>query len=168
MNVMKYAAIVFFAAISGFGLSSCGNGQNEETVTDSTMMTDEYATQGAMDGNTVTYYDLTTGNALHRDEASGRYVDEGGAPSDFYVDVQAADTFYGATGQNVNNAMVNENNTWRVDESRIKITENKMVIEDDEAKLKVKADKAKLITEDQKIKAKTNSDGETEVKVKER
>jgi hypothetical protein len=160
---MKYTKILSLAVVAALSFTSCGNGENEETVSDTTTMETTAEPMAAE----VTYYDLSTGSALHKDQASGRYVDEGGTEAKFYVDAQARDTFYGATGQNVNNAMINENNNWRVDEAKVKITEDKVVIEDEDSKLKVKEDKAKLITEDQKIKAKERN-GQTEVKVKER
>lgn len=162
---MKYSAIVLLAATAALTLGSCGNGESTEENVDTTVLLEP----AAPEGTEITYYDLSTGTALRKDEATGKYVDEGGKPAEFYVDVQARDTFYGATGERVNNSIINDNNTWRLDESKVKITENKAVIQDDDAKLKVKEDKAKLITDDQKVKVKDkNNDGVNEVKVKNR
>lgn len=161
---MKYTAILSIAGMALISLSSCGNGENNESAADTTVAIE--ATPPVT--NEIVYYDLETGGALKKDESSGKYVDEKGTPSKFYVDVQAADTFEAATGRNVNNAMTRVNNTWGLDETKVKINEEKMVVEDENSKLKVKEDKAKLITEDKKVKAKTDKDGNTEVKVKER
>lgn len=148
-----------------FSLASCGDGHNDETATDTTVVMD--ATPMAT--NEIVYYDLETGGALRKDDASGKYVDEKGTASKFYVDVQAADTFEAATGRNVNNTLTRVNNTWTMDETKVKITEDKMVVEDDDSKLKVKEDKAKLITDDKKVKVTDkNNDGVKEVKVKDR
>ncbi|MBL7717610.1 MAG: hypothetical protein JNL72_02140 [Flavipsychrobacter sp.] len=161
---MKKIVLLSVAAVTAISFASCGgDGEHNESTADS-MAAEMPATTAA---STITYYDLQTGNAVHKDDASGKYVDDAGTPSQFYVDVQASDTFSGATGQNVNNAMVRVNNTWSLDEAKVKITEDKMVVEDDESKLKVKDDKAKLITEDQKIKVRERN-GETDVKIKER
>lgn len=161
---MKRTVLLSMATLAMLSFSSCGEGNNEETTTDTTVAME--ATPMAT--NEIVYYDLETGSALRKDDASGRYVDEKGTPSKFYVDVQASDTFEAASGRNVNNAIVRVNNTWTLDEAKVKITDDKTVIQDDDSKLKVKEDKAKLITEDQKVKAKTDKDGNTEVKVKER
>jgi hypothetical protein len=161
---MKYTAILLFATLSSLSFTSCGDADNNETAADSTTME-----APAEVSSEVVYYDLGTGKALKKDESSGRYVDESGTPAKFYVDVQSNDTFYGATGQNVNNALIRDNSDWRIDDSKVKITEDKMVIQDDDSKLKVKDEKTKLITDDQKVKVTDkNNDGVKEVKVKNR
>jgi hypothetical protein len=162
---MRYTAILLFATFGIFSLTACGSGDGDATATDSTVVleTPPDAT------SELTYYDLSTGKALKKDEGSGKYIDESGTPATFYVDVQAADTFYAPTGQKVNNSLINVDNTWRIDESKVKITDDKMVIQDDDSKLKVKEEKTKLITDDQKIKVTDkDNDGVKEVKVKNR
>jgi hypothetical protein len=163
--IMRYTALLF-ATFGIFSLTACGSGDGDAAATDSTVVLETAPADGTME---VTYYDLSSGKALKKDEASGKYVDESGTPAAFYVDVQSADTFYAPTGQKVNNSLINDNNTWRIDESKVKITDDKMVIQDDDSKLKVKEEKTKLITDDQKIKVTDkDNDGVNEVKVKNR
>lgn len=126
-----------------------------------------------------TYVDLRTGGKVRRDEASGRYVDESGSPVDFYVDVNSRDTFWGTNGQNVNNALIHENNTWRVDETRIKVDEDDVKMEDGNTKTKMEGDEYKSKSGDTKIKSEGDEtkiksgdtkikteDGETKVKTR--
>lgn len=166
IHFMKYTALLLFVTLSGLTFTSCGDGDGDTTDADSTVL----MTDPAMDGtNELVYYDLTSGKQLKKDDASGRYVDDAGSASDFYVDVQARDTFYAPTGQKVNNALTRIDNTWRLDESKVTITDDKIVIQDEDSKLKVKEGKAKLLTDDQKVKVTDrDGDGVNEVKVKDR
>ncbi len=163
---MKYTALLLFVTLSGLAFTSCGDGDGDNTDADSTVL----MTDPALDGtNELVYYDLNTGKQLKKDESSGKYVDDAGTPATFYVDVQAADTFEATTGQKVNNMLTRIDNTWRLDDSKVKITDDKMVIQDEDSKLKVKDEKTKIITDDQKVKiTDKDNDGVNEVKVKNR
>ncbi len=163
---MKYTALLLFVTLTGISFTACNDADGDKTDADSTVL----ITDPALDGtNELVYYDLNTGKQLTKDQSSGRYVDDAGTPATFYVDVQAADTFEATTGQKVNNMLTRIDNTWRMDDSKVKITDDKMVVQDEDSKLKVKDNKAKIITDDQKVKV-TDKDGDgvNEVKVKNR
>lgn len=132
-----------------FSLTACNNSEETETSSaDTTVM----ETTAQPHGGSSNYISLSGGSPVHRDEASGRYVDESGAPVEFYVDMNSMDTFYGATNQNVSNALIHENDSWRVDDTKVKIDGDEMKIKSDDGKIKVDGDETKIKTGDTKIK----------------
>ena len=156
MKIMK-KSVLLFAVIASVSFASCDNGNGETTTTDSTMVgttTDNTAENPPV--TQITYYDLRTGSSLKKDDASGKYLDESGVEAEFYVDPAAGDTFYSQTGQNVNNSLSHENDTWRLNDG-------------ENGKVKVTDDKMKIKTDDQKIKVKdADNDGSGKVKIKDK
>ena len=123
------------------------------------------------------YVDLATGKPLTKDPKTGLYVDEAGRPVEFFVDINSKDTFYSRTGQNVNNALVQEHGKWKIgntkivsegDEMKIRTPNGRVKVENDEAKakdvntklkveddgIKMKGKDSKLKTDDDQMKAK--------------
>lgn len=118
---------------------------------------------GSTTTTTTTYIDPETGSAVTLDAATGMYIDASGKPVEFYVDATTLDTFYGKTQQNVNNAIIHDNNDLRLDESKIKVDEDDIKIERaDGSKTKIEGDKIKVKNADGS-KAKMDGD-ETKVK----
>ena len=152
---MKYS-IVLFAVLSGFSLASCNSGENNETTNDSTtVMT---TTTETAPTTTTTYVDLQSGRPLTKDEASGRYVDESGSPVQFYVDVNAGDTFSGESGMNVNNSITHEGDTWRMNDEKPKLGDDvKIKANDEKVKIKTDDEKTKIIDHDKDGKVKTKT-----------
>lgn len=152
---MKQSAILF-AIIASVSFTACDNGNEETTTTDSTSVGTTETTAENPPVTQVTYYDLRTGGSLRKDDASGKYVDESGVEAEFYVDPSAGDTFYSQTGENVNNSLMYENDTWRLRDG-------------ENGKVKVTDDKMKIKTDDQKIKVKdADNDGSGKVKIKDK
>ncbi|RYZ78280.1 MAG: hypothetical protein EOP04_30015 [Proteobacteria bacterium] len=143
------------AATALFGFASCdstnndGDGDGSDTLSSTSTTTEMTNGTGGMSQN---YVDLRSGGTVRRDDASGRYVDESGSPVDFYVDMNTRDTFYGLTGQVVNNALIHENDNWRVDDSKIKVDGDEMKIKDGDSKTKIEGDEYKSKSGDTKVK----------------
>jgi len=96
-----------------------------------------------------------------------------------FVDVSSGDTLYGPSGDIVNNALIQENGTWKLDEAKIKRDGNKIKIKSGDDKMKMDEDEMKMKTGDSKTKVdvdddskiktpdsktKVDDDGETKVK----
>jgi hypothetical protein len=161
---MKRLIMVSFAASALlFGFTACnesGEGDTETTDSLSVSSTEMDASSGA--GGTSAYIDLSTGATVRRDEVTGRYVDQNNNPVDFYVDINTRDTFYGSSGQVVNNAIIHEDDgTWRVDDTKIKIEGDEMKIKEGDNKTKIDGDEYKSKSGDTKVKS---EGGETKVK----
>jgi len=166
---MKRISLAVMIAGATLGFAACNNANSDsENSSDSTSV----SSTSTMDMNSAnggsatagSYVDLNTGKSVRKDDASGRYVDDAGNPVDFYVDVNSRDTFYGESGQNVNNALIHEGSEWRVDDTKIKANDNelKMKSGDDEAKVKMNDNEVKVKgSDDSKIKA---NDNETKIK----
>jgi hypothetical protein len=154
---------VLFALILSIGLGACNNNAgNNGDATDSTSESTTLNTDmNSSTGTAHEYVDLKTGTAVRRDEATGRYVDDAGNPVDFYVDVNTKDTFYGETGTNVNNALINSNGEWKIDDTKIKIDGDEIKMKSGDTKVKMEDDEYKRKTDDSKLKV----DGD-EVKTK--
>ena len=162
----KLLAILMIAASVAF-FTSCSNMSETESTTSDSL---------SVEGNTVMtapaasgFIDPVTGVAVTRDEATGFYINASGEPVEFYVDAMTMDTFYGKTGQNVNNAIIHDGDDWRLDEAKIKVDGDeikiknadgsKTKIEDDEIKIKDANGKAKMDGDETKIKT-----GDTKIK----
>ena len=165
---MKYSAIMLAMAAS-FSLASCDNADGDTTSADSTTMTTTEMTENPPAAN-AGYYDLRTGSAVTRDEASGRYMDESGNDVDFYIDAQSHDTFHSASGQNVNNSLIHEGDDWRIDESRLQVDgDNNAKQKTPDGKVKLEDNKVKVKTDDAKYKAvDRDEDGSIKTKTKEK
>lgn len=154
---MKKVIYSVFIAMGAAGFAACNNtADSEETTTDSTTVSSgsaEMSTGAGGTGTAAGYVDLQTGKTVRRDETSGRYVDESGNPVDFYVDVNSRDTFYGSSGQNVNNALIHEGETWRVDDAKIKVDDDEIKIKQGDDKLKIEGDEYKEKSGNTKIKS---------------
>lgn len=113
---MKRFILGIFAIGAMIEFFSCNNNNAESTATaDSTTMSTT---------TTSSYVSLKTGQPVKLDQSTGKYVDESGAPVAFYVDANTKDTFYGESGQVVNNAIIYDTATqdWHVDEAKIQTT----------------------------------------------
>jgi hypothetical protein len=147
------------------GFAACSNdGEGDTASTDSTSITTTEMDASTASGGTSGYVDLSTGASVRRDEATGRYVDESNNPVEFYVDINTQDTFYGSSGQVVNNALIHsDDGTWKLDDTKIKIDGDEMKMKNGDDKVKMEGDEYKEKTGDTKMK----SDGD-ETKVKPR
>ena len=145
---MKKLFVLSATALTVLGFAACGDSNNEDTamtdsttvVTDGTAMTDAATTTTT---TTESYVDLTTGNPVHRDQASGRYVsDNDNTPVEYYVNVSTRDTFYGETGQNTNNAMIHDNSgKWSYDKTKIEVQrDGDIKMKDGDTKVKIDND----------------------------
>ncbi|MCD6063778.1 MAG: hypothetical protein K0R82_1689 [Flavipsychrobacter sp.] len=154
---MKKLLAILFIAVSVVFFTSCSN-TDESTTTSSDSL------DVSTDVTTTTYIDPETGATVTRDAATGLYIDASGNPVEFYVDATTLDTFYGKTGQNVNQAIIHDvDGGWRLDESKIKVDEDDVKIEHaDGSKTKIEGDKIKVKNADGS-KAKMDGD-ETKVK----
>jgi len=161
---MKRIFSTVFTVGGILAFAACNNsGSNSENATDSTSVSSTSTMEmNSANGGSVgagSYVDLNTGKSVTRDDASGRYVDDAGNPVDFYVDVNSRDTFYGESGQNVNNAIIHEGDAWRVDDTKVKMNGNEMKVkgEDDDTKVKMNDNEVKIKgSDDSKIKANEN------------
>jgi lipopolysaccharide export system protein LptA len=186
MMIMK-KLFLSFTAMALLGFAACNSeSSKDETAMDSTTATAD----GNIAANTTTtrtfdgtYTDLSTGRSVQvrRDEANGYMVDAAtGQPIEFFVDMSTRDTFYGKTGTVVNNAILADHGTYKLDESKVKWEGDELKIKyadgskekvdgdeykykDGDSKMKVDGDEAKY--KDENVKVKVEGD---EVKVKQR
>lgn len=152
--------MLFCAAALSF--TACNNDENADGTANSDSVTTTTTTEMGGTG-AVSYVDLRSGRTVTKDEATGRYVDDAGSPVDFYVDINARDTFYGMTGQNVNNALLYENGDWKLDETKVSSDNGQAEGSNGDMKTKTDGDESKLKTDD--VKVKTEGD-ETKVKTR--
>ena len=73
-----------------------------------------------------------------------------------FVDVSTGDTLYGPSGTIVNNALIQTDGTWKLDEAKIKRDGDKVKIKTADEKLKMEDDEMKL--KDGTSKLKTDED----------
>ena len=175
---MKKSIYAVVAAMAMVGFIAC-NDSASDTSTDTTTnsgTTSEVSGTSTNDMESypdpdpaASYVDLKSGKSvkLRRDTTSRYIVDEtSSSPVSFYVNPSTNDTF-DRSGRVVNNALVNSNGDWTVDESRIKVKTQsdgdlKMKDRETDTKVKVETDgDGKIKTDSSKIKMK---DGEIKVK----
>ena len=151
---MKKLLMLSFAALSVVGYTACNtDGEGDTASSDSTSITTTEMDATTGSGGTSGYVDLNTGASVRLDEATGRYVDEYNNPVDFYVDINTQDTFYGNSGQVVNNALIHgDDGSWKVDETKIKIDGDEMKMKNGDDKIKIEGDEYKEKTGDTKVK----------------
>lgn len=172
-----YHRILLTAALPAF--FACNSTSNENAGSDT-------AGTEATDASTVSntsYVKLSTGEAasIVKDTETNSYIySDTRQPIEsdlLFVDASTSDTLYGPTGLLVNNALVQTEGTWKLDETKIKrdgdeikiksgdekikIDGEDMKVKDDDSKLKVDDDESKMKTPDTKEKT---DDGETKVK----
>lgn len=75
-----------------------------------------------------------------------------------FVDVSSGDTLYGPSGDIVNNALIQDNGTWKLDEAKIKRDGNKIKVKSGDDKMKMDEDEMKMKTGDSKMKVDVNDD----------
>lgn len=123
------------------------------------------------EGSSASFKSLNTGpgssTTIIRDTVSGGYVySESSKPIDadlLFVDVSTGDTLYGPSGQIVNNAVIQQEGTWKLDETKIKRDGDKIKVKSGEDKLKIDDEETKVKTGDSKVK--TDAD-DPEAKIK--
>ncbi len=150
------ATILAFTACS----DNNSGGTDNEMDGSTTMTTSSELSTGGTGMSDAAYVDLQTGDRVTQD-ASGRYVDGAGNPVDFYVDINTRDTFYGHSGEVVNNALINENGNYRVDEAKLKIDGDELKYKSGDTKIKIEDDEYKRKDGDTKVKVEDD-----EVKIK--
>jgi hypothetical protein len=179
---MKRNLIPMVTALAIFSLGACNNGSDETTTTDSSSVTTSTDTAGSgttVSGSSTTtfdtsanYVDLKSGKTvrLRRDATSGRVRNvEDDSEILWYFNPVTNDTF-DVEGNVVNNYLIRENGSYRLDEERWKTKTQsdgdlkakspegeKVKLESDEGEGKVK-------TADSKVKVK--SDGTVKEKKK--
>jgi hypothetical protein len=150
MNIMKNITF-FLLVMSLFFLVNCNNADStSEETTDSTAVSTGSA--DAATGAGGGYVDLKTGKTVTAD-ASGKYVDESGAPVRFYVNMDTRDTFDAETGTNVNNSMIYDNGDWRVN-TEVNSSTNTDTDNTGATDSKTKSDNLKVKSEEDKYKVK--------------
>ncbi len=111
------------------------------------------------------YTDLSTGQPvdLYYDPKTRRtYSSITNEPVDFYVDMSSGDTIYGRGRYVVNNYIVRSaDNSYKLDEGKVKIDKNEIKIKDGNKKWKM--DKSEMKIKDGNMKGKADS---TDVKMK--
>lgn len=159
-----------FAALSLLGFTACKNDTTTgESAMDSTAAATEMADNSMTTTTTTrtfdgTYTDLSTGKSVQvrRDDSKGYMVDAStGAPIEFFVDMNTRDTFYGKTGTVVNNAIMMDEGTYKLDDAKIKWDGEELKVKGDDSKEKITNDEYKYKDGDTKIK-----DNENEYKAK--
>lgn len=167
------AVPVFFA---------CNSSHKENANSDSVNANE--TSEGSV--STTSYTNLNSGQpaSIIRDTETNSYIYSDTRkpiePDLIFIDVSTSDTLFGPTGLVVNNALVQSEGTWKLDETKIKrdgdeikiksgdekikIEDEEMKVKDGESKLKVDGAESKIKTPT--TKEKTDDDGETEVKPK--
>jgi hypothetical protein len=152
--------MIIAASVAFF--TSCNESTESATTTSDSLSADGSTTETTTTTTTTNFVDLQSGATVTRNDA-GVYVNASGEPVEFYIDMNTMDTFYGATSQNVNNALIHTGDDWEVDEAKIKIDEDEMKVKNpDGSKVKVDGDETKVKNADGS-KTKTE-DGETKIK----
>jgi hypothetical protein len=180
-------AIKQFLAVTGSALiiMSCQDNsgtQRIESGADSTAATDQPVTDNsAMNTESNRYVDLKTGqntDLYYDSEKKMTYSAVTNEPVDLYVNVATGDTVYGRGRYIVNNYVVRSTEgTYKLDDSKVKVTKDGIKIKDGDQKLKIEdgemkmkdgdkkykadADEEKMKTDDQKTKT---DDGQTKTK----
>lgn len=162
---MKKTFLTSVAALAIMGFAACNNEKTEETT-----MSDTVNAGGVSDvsGSRVSmrqapdpngsYVDLKTGKPvkLKRDDNYGYVVNlETNEPVEFYVDMNLQDTFYGKTGDVVNNALTRDNaGIYELDDSKVEWDGDNMKIKnDDGSKEKLGDEEYKYKDDDVKMKS---------------
>lgn len=171
--------MIIASAILVTGAVACNS--DTTTESDATLTT----TETPVDDNYTTgsYVDLNSGNTVelkvNKETRVATPAAEGGATVTYYVNPSTSDTIEASTGRIVSGALVHKDNSWMVDETKIKMDsdgsykekteDSKYKVDadgsekykDGDVKIKKDEDGMKIKTDDKKIKVK---DGEIKVK----
>lgn len=176
---MKKQWMIIASAILVTGAVACNS--DNTTDTDATLTTTE--TPADDNYTTGSYVDLNTGNTVemrvHKDTRVATPTKPGSGTVTYYVNPATSDTIEASTGRIVSGALVHNNDSWTVDETKIKIDsdgsykekteDSKYKVDadgsekykDGDVKIKKDEDGLKIKTDDKKIKVK---DGEMKIK----
>ena len=150
-------ALLYAGIVSMSVLYSCSSKNNQSADSDSVSTGSEASSLGTG----ASYVNLNTASgtstAIMKDttEAGGYVYSDTYKPIDediLFVDVSTNDTLYGPTGLVVNNAIIHENGTWKVDKTKIKRDGNEIKIKSGDDKLKIEDEELKMKTGDSKMK----------------
>jgi len=151
-----YSKIIAIAAIPIF--FACNSETKKNSDADSVSATDNAETGTP---NTTSYVRLNSGTetqTIIRDtaEGGGYIYANSREPLEndlLFVDVSTGDTLYGPSGTIVNNAVIQTDGTWKLDEAKIKRDGDKVKIKSGDEKLKMDDDELKLKSGDTKMKS---------------
>lgn len=137
-------------------LMSCNNKtKTADATSDSISMADVKAISAASEVIPGSYINLRTGKTVYivKDAKTGYAVDSiEQIPVDFYINTATNDTLY-MTGLVVNNAIIREEDgTWKLDETKIKIDGDKSKIKNGDYKEKINGEESKIKDGDYKEK----------------
>lgn len=173
--ILKISGVIATVAFMACNSNTKTDASNDSTATDS-MATASSSTSSVVPGS---YVDLSSGQQIEvvADPQTGYAINnETRAPLEFYVNTSTGDTLY-RTGIIVNNAIVKDGSTWKLNEDMIERDGDSIKIKNDDGdikmknkttdtKVKVEADgDAKIKTPESKTKV--GEDGEVETKDRE-
>jgi hypothetical protein len=154
--------------LMGITISTALMACNNENAKDSTA-NDTAAMEAGVSSATVvpgTYVNLTSGEEVYivRDENSGYAIDSiAKVPVEFYVNTSTNDTLF-RTGLVVNNMLVQEEGTWKLDETKVKVDGDDIKIKgEDGSKVKIEGD-GDIKIKDGDYKKKVSEDGDVKIK----
>lgn len=167
---MKSIHGLLLGATMTVALMSCNNDVKTADATDAEMdMSTTSANEAQVEPGT--YVNLNTGKEIYivRDESTGYATDSiAKVPVDFYVNTSTNDTLY-RTGMVVNHMLVEEEGTWKLDETKVKIDGDEIKIKDGDSKVKVDGEESKFKDGDYKKKVDGDDvkikDGDSKIKI---
>ena len=167
---MKSIHGLLLGATMTVALMACNNDGTTDTTADADMdMSAATTTEAQVEPGT--YVDLNTGKEVYivRDESTGYATDSiAKVPVEFYVNTSTNDTLF-RTGMVVNNMLIEEEGTWKLDETKVKIDGDEIKIKDGDSKVKIDGEESKVKDGDYKKKVDGDDvkikDGDSKVKI---
>jgi hypothetical protein len=160
-----------FLTVSGCALmfiTSCQEASEQKSIASDSMAVQQPVTEN---GNTNTpnsatkYVDLKTGQPVdlyYNSKKRRTYSATNNEPVDYYVNTTTGDTVYGRGRYVVNNYIVKTSDgTYKLDDRKLKVSNEELKLKDGDQKLKVEEDEMKMKDEDMKYKA---DDGDEKMK----
>jgi hypothetical protein len=159
---MKLIKQVLAVTGSALIIMSCQNSNDTkriESEADSTMTTDQPVNDNSNMNTEASnqYVDLKTGQSTdlyYDNDKKMTYSSVNNEPVDLYVNVTTGDTVYGRGRYIVNNYVVKTpEGTYKLDDSKVKVTKDGIKIKDGDKKLKIEDGELKVKDGDKKYKA---------------
>lgn len=168
---MKSIHGLLLGATMTVALMACNNDGTTDTTANADADMDMSATTTEAQVEPGTYVDLNTGKEVYivRDENTGYATDSiAKVPVEFYVNTSTNDTLF-RTGMVVNNMLIEEEGTWKLDETKVKIDGDEIKIKDGDSKVKIDGEESKVKDGDYKKKVDGDDvkikDGDSKIKI---
>jgi hypothetical protein len=154
-SIKQLLAVTGSALIIMSCQDNSGNQRIESEADSPSAMDQPVQDNSSMNESSNQYVDLKTGekvNLYYDNDKKRVYSSATNEPVDLYVNVATGDTVYGRGRYIVNNYVVKSDGTYKLDNKKVKVTNDGLKIKDGDKKLKIEDGEMKIKDGDKKYK----------------